>query len=161
MSDRIAVFKGGRIVQVGTPQELYETPSSRFVADFVGESNFFVGVVRTSTIDLSVIELSCGSVLRTSRGSVRPTGSTATLAVRPERVRLSDARTQVGPVNRLSGVVREVVYLGQTRRTVVALDTGTEFVCVEQLGAQSSSPFAEGAPVNVGWNAADAVLVDE
>jgi putative spermidine/putrescine transport system ATP-binding protein len=161
MSDRIAVFNGGRIVQVGTPQELYERPSSRFVADFVGESNFFLGTVRSSASGKSVIELSSGIPLKTSCGIQCVVGTAVTMAVRPERICLFDGPVHAETVNRLTGSVCDVAYLGQSRRTVIALDIGGELVSVEQLSSQSPNALTEGTRVIAAWRMDDGILVDD
>ena len=102
MSDRVAVFNEGRIEQLATPVELYEQPASAFVAGFVGTSNMFRG-----------------------EEARRIVGEDGAFAVRPEKVRI-DAQPPADPTGLCvaRGVVREVVYLGSTTSTVVALDDG-------------------------------------
>ena len=98
MSDRLAVMRSGQVAQIGTPSEIYDHPRSRYVADFIGDTNFLSGTVQ-------------GARLETPSGFVPipaglPQGSTQTIAVRPERLRLvtdgGDLRTHV----------TEVVYMG-------------------------------------------------
>ncbi|GLW34424.1 ABC transporter ATP-binding protein [Actinoplanes regularis] len=102
MSDRVAVFNDGRIVQVGSPEEVYERPASSFVAGFVGTSNVFTGEVAKA--------LFCRE---------------GTFSVRPEKVDISVD----GVAN---GVVAEVIYAGPVTRYVVDLDAGARAVVVEQ-----------------------------
>ncbi len=117
MSDRIAVFNEGRVEQVATPVELYERPTSSFVAGFVGTSN-----------------LLDGEVARELMGAGGP------FVVRPEKVQLvapadaptADAETCVAP-----GVVREVVYLGATTHSVVQLDAGATLTVSHQNSDRS------------------------
>jgi putative spermidine/putrescine transport system ATP-binding protein len=103
MSDRIAVFDNGRIEQVATPVELYETPASSFVAGFVGTSNRIGGGAAQQLL-----------------------GTTGEYAVRPERLRVVAAGASVEPGElTLPGRVREVVYLGPTTHAIVELDGGS------------------------------------
>ena len=102
MSDRVAVFNKGRVEQLATPVELYERPSSAFVAGFVGTSNLFRGAVARRLV-----------------------GEDGTFAIRPEKVRIAaEAPADAAGLCAAAGVVREVVYLGSTTSTVVELDDG-------------------------------------
>ncbi|HNX26906.1 MAG TPA: ABC transporter ATP-binding protein [Phycisphaerae bacterium] len=85
MADRIAVMNNGKIVQVATPQELYSSPSEKFVADFIGEANFIAGrVVKAG--ETTTVETSCGNIESAATGFV--VGQAVTCCVRPECVRL-------------------------------------------------------------------------
>jgi len=110
MSDRIAVFNEGRIEQIGSPAEIYETPASPFVAGFVGTSNLISGEVAN-----------------------RLTGSEQMFSVRPEKVHLAsvDGKADDGMLS-LDGVVRDVVYLGLFTRYLVEVEGGLDMVVVEQ-----------------------------
>ena len=88
MSDRIAVMHEGRIAQVGPPEELYDRPCNRFVASFIGESNFLSGVVRGIEDGLVVAECG-GATLRAVAAAPVPAGSAVTLTMRPERMRFA------------------------------------------------------------------------
>jgi putative spermidine/putrescine transport system ATP-binding protein len=161
MSDRVAVMQRGRIEQVGTPAELYEVPSTRFVADFLGESNFVNGVI--------VGALGEGRWLVRSPGGLEFRGIGAgplemsqpvTAAVRPEKlVPLEDpaAATQTGPVNACKGTIEEAIYAGDATRYRVALGAdGTVTVKVpNRLGLRQ---HAEGEAMALGWSAAETRL---
>jgi putative spermidine/putrescine transport system ATP-binding protein len=110
MSDRIAVFNAGRIEQVGTPAEVYEKPGTRFVAGFVGTSNLLEGP-------------SAEAIL----------GRDELISVRPEKIRLAHPGTEAGPAEHaVSGVVREVIYVGSATRYLVDLSVGGELFALEQ-----------------------------
>ena len=110
MSDRIAVFSEGRIEQVGTPAEVYEHPSTPFVAGFVGTSNLVNGEV-----------------------AKRITGSDAKFSIRPEKIHLSAVDGKIGSdMFSVDGKVRDVVYLGLYTRYLVELMGGGDLVVVEQ-----------------------------
>jgi iron(III) transport system ATP-binding protein len=137
LSDRIAVMRGGRIVQVGTPKAIYETPADPFVADFIGTSSFFHGVAEPAdggTDHLAVrVERGRPLVVRTPR-SIAP-GTRVVVAVRPEKVRLLDARaadTGTEP-NILQAHVAERSYVGsryqyqlEVAGAVLRVETPTE-----------------------------------
>jgi putative spermidine/putrescine transport system ATP-binding protein len=150
MSDRIAVFNHGRIEQIGTPDELYERPSSLFVATFVGESTVIRGRAEQRT-------------LVTPHGPSLPlpeplTGAAA-LVVRPERVRVHQRGDTPGDAGGVDATVRDVTYLGAHRR--VDLDTEVGDV-VARVAAGEAIP-AVGARVAVSWdpNACVAFTADE
>jgi len=132
MSDRIAVFNEGKIVQVGTPSEVYETPSSPFVAGFVGTSNLISGEV-----------------------AKRLTGSEQMFSVRPEKIHLGalDSKPDENMVS-IDGVVRDVVYLGLFTRYLVETDGGIDLVVVEQNLKTTSMDVlsAKGQKVRLHWH---------
>jgi putative spermidine/putrescine transport system ATP-binding protein len=110
MSDRIAVFNQGKIEQVGSPAEIYEHPSTQFVAGFVGVSNLVSGEI-----------------------AKRITGSEAEFSVRPEKIRLGSLRDQSETGTFVAdGKVRDVIYLGLYTRYLVELNGGGDLVVVEQ-----------------------------
>lgn len=160
MSDRLAVMRGGRIRQQGTPRELYEAPVERYVADFVGVSNFFGARVVDAGRPL-VVELPSGHRLR----AVRPDAAgpvavddDVTVAVRPERVRVG------GPdAEGIQGRVVEATYLGDA--TDLLVRTGA---LGDVLGRRlNSGPgaetarFAVGDPVAVSWDDAAALALTD
>jgi putative spermidine/putrescine transport system ATP-binding protein len=110
MSDRIALFNHGRIEQIGTPAEIYEHPTTAFVAGFVGTSNLVSGEV-----------------------AKRITGSDITFSIRPEKIHLGGAN-ESAPTDSFvtDGSVRDVIYLGLYTRYLVELDGGGDLVVVEQ-----------------------------
>ncbi len=131
MSDRLAVFNRGSIEQVGTPADVYEHPTSPFVAGFVGTSNLLKDEAARAVI-----------------------GQTGTFTVRPEKIRLAEPdATAAEDEHSALGRVREVVYLGSDTRYIVALDAGGELV-VTQQNLQTSSMealAAQGRPVRLIW----------
>ena len=115
MSDRVAVMRGGRIEQLGEPREIYETPATSFVANFLGASNLLPVEVDAGELRLGSYRLACGSM---------PTGNGAgsVAMIRPENVRLREHGTS--GENHLPGMVEEVVYLGFHNEVRVRLATG-------------------------------------
>ncbi|MBI3452652.1 MAG: ABC transporter ATP-binding protein [Rhodospirillales bacterium] len=112
MSTRIAVMAAARIVQIGRPEEIYEAPASRLVADFVGRVNLVDGEVLACESGMAVIRAADGSgELRVRHGTVLMPGAQVWVAVRPERLVIGDAPPTDG-VNRGHGTVSEIAYFG-------------------------------------------------
>ncbi len=131
MSDRLAVFNGGRIEQVGAPAEVYERPATRFVAGFVGTSNLLTGDV-----------------------AERIVGRRGTFTIRPEKIHMSEPGPAVGADETAAdGIVRDVVYLGSDTRYFVVLDGGGELVVTQQNLATSSTEVLaqQGKAVRLIW----------
>jgi ABC-type Fe3+/spermidine/putrescine transport system ATPase subunit len=136
LSDRIAVFNNGRIEQLGTPSELYERPTSRFVADFVGTSNLFDDE-RSKTI----------------------LGRDGHHSVRPEKMSVTrDGLHGAGVVN-MPGTVVEAIYLGSGVRLVVDLDDGTRVSVLEQNDRDRVRDDERGDRVVVSWHDDDVVAL--
>ena len=134
MSDRIAVMSKGRILQVGTPNEIYERPLNRTVADFIGETNFleadpFAGGAR----------LADGQVLSLAG---MPERGRITLAIRPERVSLTES-------GNLAGEVEEVVYIGTDTLYLLKVAGQSGFRVRQQNRAGSGQPLPRGAQVRL------------
>ncbi len=123
MSDRIAVFNAGRIQQVGTAEELYDAPETQFVAQFLGESNCWVGEVSPTNNPLCTVAGACGEIAgqRTPR---TPTSGLAAAIVRPERCHVVARTAATEGWNSVPGRLREVVYLGSQRKMIVDLEIG-------------------------------------
>jgi len=129
MADRIGVMDAGRLEQVATPRELYEAPTSRWVAEFVGDVNMFEGQVGAREANrLSVSTRDAGTII-VAEPRQPVTKTTVSVAIRPEKVKLSrrgpasDA-VNAQAINRLEGVVTDVSYLGGLTTYKVKLDTG-------------------------------------
>jgi spermidine/putrescine transport system ATP-binding protein len=123
MSDRIAVMSQGKVLQVGSPTEIYERPTCRFVADFIGETNFIDGEVAESDGSYSSIVTPDGLRLRGLASRTLPAGTTATLSIRPEKLRLTTLE-QASPEQAaaLPVKVELVSYIGSDTRITVRLN---------------------------------------
>jgi putrescine transport system ATP-binding protein len=123
VADRIGVMNQGRLMQVATAPELYEQPSSRWVADFVGDVNLIEGRVVEAGAAATVIDSAAIGRLRAGAASGAKSGDTVWIALRPEKIRLS--LEQRGAMeNSVSGTVRDIAYLGDLSIYKVALDNG-------------------------------------
>jgi putative spermidine/putrescine transport system ATP-binding protein len=149
MSDRIAVMDGGKVLQVGSPRDVYEEPDSRFVAGFVGVSNLLELPVKASSGGVLTLGLGDSDAV-TAEGSAN--GGTAIVTIRPERIAIRDGAGAGGECH-ARGVVRESLYAGPTSRFVVELDGGGELMVVRQ-NADTGFEDAEslrGRPVVLVW----------
>jgi putative spermidine/putrescine transport system ATP-binding protein len=155
MSDRIAVFNHGRIEQIGTPSELYDAPQTRFVADFIGESNLFDGKVQAADAGGVVCTLPGGASIRLVGANTMRKDESIVIAVRPERIRVHEASYKPSCENVLNAAVSEVAYLGQARKYLLKTSSGTEVIAVEQLAATGQRTFEIGEQVIVSWRASD------
>jgi putative spermidine/putrescine transport system ATP-binding protein len=115
MSDRIAVFNHGKIEQLGRPDEIYDRPSTRFVAEFIGETNFIAGSVVETASDLTVVRLANGQQFNVNASGFAA-GSKANISIRPERVKPGPGRPGS---NVVSGTVSDVVYHGDHLQIVL------------------------------------------
>jgi putative spermidine/putrescine transport system ATP-binding protein len=151
MSDRIAVMDGGRVLQVGTPRDVYEEPGSRFVAGFVGVSNLLELPVEKSTGDMLTLRLGPDDSVAGEHSGGASEGATAIVTIRPERIALGGERADGDCHAR--GKVRESLYAGPTSRFVVELDGGGELMVVKQNATTSYEDVEalRGQPVVLTW----------
>ena len=129
MSDRIAVMSRGNILQVGTPEEIYETPANRTVAEFIGESNFLMGGVKRCDDGTVALVLADRTEVKVS-GLVANDASSLTAMVRPENMEIVSPEAEAD----LGGRIAEVVYFGTDTHYHVTLDNGEHFVVRRQNG---------------------------
>jgi putrescine transport system ATP-binding protein len=129
VADRIGVMDSGRLEQVATPRQLYEAPSSRWIAEFVGDINMIEGQIESSEDHRLTISTRDAGTIVAAEPRQPVSKTTICVAIRPEKVKLSrrgpvsDAPGAI-PMNRLEGVVTEVNYLGGVTTYKVKLDTG-------------------------------------
>ncbi|MBI2240201.1 MAG: ABC transporter ATP-binding protein [Magnetospirillum gryphiswaldense] len=158
MSTRIAVMNAGRILQVGRPHEIYEYPTSRMVADFIGTANFFSGVVEDSQN---------GQVTFRAEGVAAPlvvagnlaVGAHAAIMVRPEKI-IMGREAPAGAINSVSGVVVEIAYLGDVSIYHVRLESGLVVLVTNANLRHSAEPAVTWDDrVHLSWHPGNAVLL--
>jgi putrescine transport system ATP-binding protein len=127
MATRIAVMTDGRLAQVGTPAEVYEYPTSRFVASFLGTANIFEGIVKRAGATGALVESTAfDAFFESDTDPPKPEGGRVFAAVRPEKMRIAKAEGEAAHgTNRLAGTVRDIAYYGDFVMYVVALADGT------------------------------------
>ena len=145
MADRVAVLNAGRLAQVGTPQELYEHPNSRFVAGFIGVMNFLDGTATPQGVEVPDAGL--------LRGANDASGA-ASIAVRPERVMLLDSDPNDGR-NAVGGTIFDTAYHGSDLAVHVRVCDGRHVIVVRmQAGQFDPASIATGKQVYCVWDAA-------
>ncbi len=158
MSDRIAVMNQGRIIQQGTPREIYTRPGSVFASDFIGETNLIDGTVRSLDNGLVTLSLPNGALVQGTCSDHLAEGVAAVLSVRPESVRVQqlDRIDQVPlgkpgrEVGDVTGVITQVVYLGNRLR--VGIDIGAEAVVWSDLRDEEAVDLTDGVHVVLSWH---------
>ncbi|MFO1062106.1 MAG: ABC transporter ATP-binding protein [Dongiaceae bacterium] len=146
MSDRLAVMSQGKILQVGSPTEIYEHPVRRFVADFIGDTNFLAATIAGPAEGGARVRLPSGAELAASApAGAAAAGANVTVAVRPERVQL----VPPGSAAPLSGRVETIVYFGTDTIYHLRLPDGAPFTARLQNRDGARPPFPAGAEVGV------------
>ena len=135
MADRIGVMHQGKLVQVGTPAEIYETPRTRWIAEFIGEVNLFEGTLSDQQGNEASVDTQSGRIL-VGRGDGFKNGDKVSVAVRPEKVAIARAPFAEAQ-NVFRGVVSDIAYLGDLSVYKVRLDIRNAF---EGLVRQYRSP---------------------
>jgi len=153
MSDRVAVMSAGRIEQIGSPREIYEQPASRFVADFIGETNLLEG--RVAAAAGGKVQIRLGPHTLHALGQDCAPGRMITLSIRPERWVLLPREQDAGE-NCFVGRVRESIYAGSLLRQVVELEGGIRVV----VGRAGRTPAElPGTLVTLGIDPSDVVVL--
>jgi len=139
MSDRIAVMGTGAIRQIGSPRDIYERPAERFVADFIGDTNFVPARITAARDETADVILASGrsTSAHLPQGGAR--SGEVTLAIRPEHARLVGAGDGL-----LEGTISNIVYFGTDTHIHMALEDGTAFVLRRQNSDQAQTPIATG-----------------
>lgn len=154
MSDRIAVMNEGVIEQVGAPDDIYERPASRFVADFIGETNLFEGTVVGFENGQAYLDIS-GNKIPVSQSDTLKMNETATIAIRPEQLEIS-ADASERAIN-IPGKVVEQIYVGSVIKTVVLLPGGQQITV--NTAPNGKHAYHPDRDVFVSWEPEKAVVV--
>ena len=156
MSDRIAILREGRLLQVDTPKNLYERPATRFVASFLGRSNFLSGIVEQR--QAGGFTFRCNGKTFSQSGNGVDVGKPVLMALRPERLRvLADAATAP---NAVTGTIAEFSYLGTAFHLLIdTAEVGRLAVTVPTW--RYGTPPAVGDKIAVGWDPDASIAIDD
>ena len=158
MADRIVVMRDGRLEQVGSPAEVYQYPATRFVAGFIGVSNFFRGTVDSRTAGSA--RICCANDLHLTLPATTVPAGTVTVALRPEAVRVSPDRGAPHGPNASGATLEQAVYRGFMVHYYLRLPGGEPLVAFAQnTGAGINPGMAPGQPVLAEWDEASNRLV--
>jgi len=145
MSDRLAVMRHGRIVQLGSPEQVYSEPADAYVADFLGVSNLMDATVEAAS-GPGACRVRLGEFVLEATAGRRQVSGAVKLAIRPERVHLHPHGEQ-GP-NRIPGMVERIVFLGSTSQIFLRLANGAALQALERNDGDQGRP-GQGTPVSV------------
>jgi len=155
LSDRIVVMEGGRIRADGIPDEIYQRPQDRFVAEFVGETNLLEGTIVAREATHYTIRIADGLNAEISSDADLQTGRSVFLSVRPERVRCPCS----GAANLWPGTVEDVVYTGEMVKYRVRLKDAPHVTVASKRLANAALALSAGAETAVGWETSDAWIL--
>jgi putrescine transport system ATP-binding protein len=160
MAHRIAIMEQGGIHQIGTPDEVYEQPNSRYTAEFIGSVNLFEGKIDKDEKDF--ITISCPKLpdpIHVAHGVTGYTGMDVAFALRPEKVRISKDEPAT-PHNKAHGIIEDIAYFGSHSVYHVRLDRGDKVMCnfVNQE-RWASENFTWNDPVWISWGDLEGVVL--
>jgi spermidine/putrescine transport system ATP-binding protein len=183
MSDRIAVMNMGKVLQVGTPEEIYDTPATQFVADFIGETNFVRGTLVDKAGNIGTVKLDESTITRAILSDPdSPLDREVTVAIRPEKINLfpasgvmrypdsstdsveryKEALVRDPDINILPGQVHQDIYIGTDTRYIVGIGSNFSIqltVRVQNFGLRSESWYEKGQKINVFWDTDNARIL--
>ncbi|MDR0632106.1 MAG: polyamine ABC transporter ATP-binding protein [Holosporaceae bacterium] len=160
MSSRIGLMNEGRILQVGGPTEIYEYPNSKYVANFIGLVNLFDGIIVEERSDHVIVKSTAMEKnLYVSHSASVPVGAQISVAIRPEKVMLTDIQPK-DEYNWTSGVVKDIVYLGDVSIYHVKLRSGTViFATVANLVRAAERPIQWEDEVFLHWQSENGIIL--
>lgn len=156
MCDRIAIMNQGRIEQVGTAEEIYERPRTRFIADFIGDTNFLDGKVCAHAGNASTIKAN-GLVFHAKKEDRFEVDETVALCIRPERIMVGESAGGCDTWH--PAHIINLIYSGPMRRCIVELPNGLRLKA--DLDAKATADFRVGDETQIGWLIKDAALLTE
>jgi putrescine transport system ATP-binding protein len=160
LASRIGVMNHGEIVQAGTPAEIYEFPSSKFVADFVGSVNIFEGkLIEDEPEYVRIGSEELGGTIYVSHGISAAPEATVWAAVRPEKVFMSTAPPAEGPDNVVRGAVHDIAYLGDLSIYLVRLPTGKVVRVTQPNTSRHAEAITWEQQVYLSWDSTSPVVV--
>jgi spermidine/putrescine transport system ATP-binding protein len=166
MANRIGVMNNGDLLQVGRPEEIYETPATRFVADFIGETNFLTGKITSYDAEYGRIRLDNDTTITATLGDDNITiDQVVSVAIRPEKMTIApytDAPAPHSDLNSITGQVVQVVYIGTDTRYAVRIDKDTVVdIRVQNRANANGVSFKERDSVSLQWDKRSARILTQ
>ena len=149
-------MRDGSVVQIGTPRDIYENPTSMFASRFIGESNLLLGTVHACAGGIVTITVG-GHRLRVADSRDLAQGTSSALSIRPERITTAPSDTAHESVNRLPGTVVERIFLGNRVRLRVAC--AETMLWVEEPPSAASDRLEENDAAEITWSLEDGRLI--
>lgn len=158
LSDRVAIMSDGKLIEIGKPQELYARPKTKFVAGFLGKSNFLHGKVQAIDADSATIDIGGAAIFhRGAQAKNLSVGNDAVLALRPERITIGNAQTS-GETG-LSGTISDIIPGGATVELQVTIGNGQTIAAL--LPSYKLDPgLCPGMKINIAWPVDATVAVE-
>jgi len=177
MADRIAVMDQGKVLQVGTPEEIYETPATQFVADFIGETNFIKGNVLSSNGKYITVKLDESTTMKAVSDQPVSENQEVVIALRPEKINVFATKGTIEydegstestedykkallrdpNINLMRAKVLQDIYIGTDYRYVLDIPGNQDVVArVQNFGLRSDTYFTSGQEINIYWSAENA-----
>ena len=161
VADRIGVMNKGSLVQVGSPRELYESPNSRWVANFIGNINFIEGLVVSQKGNLLTLRTEEAGTIIVTTGIQPIAGMTVPLAIRPEKIRISSETASSELANALRGEIVDINYLGGISVYQVKLSSGSVMqVTAANLVRSETGFFTPGQRVSLSFSPDACIVMD-
>ncbi|WP_455372518.1 ABC transporter ATP-binding protein [Limibacillus halophilus] len=154
LSDRIAVMSGGKVLQIASPEEIYQRPTSMKVADFIGQMNFIkASLVENQGGEAAFDAEGLGRVVVSAPEGLLQANGSVVVAVRPEKLALSTDKPEA-PQNSVQGTIRTIAYLGDRRHYYVSVPGRKELLAVaaQELDLASAAEMREGREVWLSWH---------
>ncbi|UFU01453.1 ABC transporter ATP-binding protein [Radiobacillus kanasensis] len=155
MSDRIVVMNAGKIEQMGSPEEIYEKPATRFVADFIGETNIFEGTVTAVRDDKAYLTIS-GNEIMISNQQHLTVDEKVYMSVRPEKAKVTieapDGQCMI------DGTIQEKIYVGSLTKVIVRLSNEQEIVVHQEDHHLHDDSLAADRAIKITWKPEHAVI---
>jgi putative spermidine/putrescine transport system ATP-binding protein len=160
MSDRIALFDRGALIQIGSPRDLYESPKTAFVADFIGDANLLDGVLMRQGDSWRIEGKGWSTSLpsRDSKENALADRRNVSVILRPERIKAIPSGSDSSPINMSEGVLREKIYLGVEYRMLVELP-GNQTIQVRDRDIAGLAHVVPGDKVRLTWSEHDVVVL--
>jgi ABC-type Fe3+/spermidine/putrescine transport system ATPase subunit len=161
MSDRIAVMHQGQALQIDQPRNLYDHPATRYVADFIGTTNFIEARVASLDGQEAVVEVDGLGLMRTPAVSDLSLGQSVTLAVRPEKIRVVGQGKPTRVENSAKGKIVDVVFVGNDTQVFIQLTSGAQIIIrLQNRDVDSATTsLSTGDDITVAWPAASTNLL--
>lgn len=158
MSDRIAVMNQGSLEQVGTAEEIYEEPKTKFVADFIGETNLLGGkVIKKVDHNSFMVQTTNFEVPVTSEEL--EVGDKVNITIRPERIGIG--RKSIQNYASIEAQLKEIIYIGSLLKFIFILEDGEQFVVTNQAGIEYEEKLIKGTKMTLSWKIDHALVIRE
>jgi len=154
MCDRIAIMNAGKVEQIGTAEEIYDRPRTRFIADFIGDMNFFDGRIETCKENVSTV-VADGLLFHAKSEDRFEVDNAVTLCIRPERVWIGESADECD--TQFPALIKNLIYSGSVRRCIIELSNGIQLKA--DLDAKATADFRVGDQTRIGWFVKDASLL--